>query len=423
MNATTKKISRKLKIARSLLKDEGSIAVAIRSLEFIQKKTRKNKKNLRPHAINVGAIYNEVLLADPSFPANIGWRGVAKSKEKLTFNWLMPPPGKGSGGHMTLFRFIKYLEDAGHTCRIYLHNPGPGSSVEAVKAIMGDAFPNVKAPMKWLNQDEEMEDADGMFATSWQTAYTVYASRVKAKKFYFVQDFEPYFYPVGGFSILAENTYKLGLRGITAGGWLAKILRDKYKMVTDSFWFGSDSEVYSFAKKKERKEIVFYARPTTERRAFELGILTLDLFHRKHPDYTINFIGWDVSEFNIPFPHKNLGILDPHELNELYNRCSASLVMSLTNMSLLPLELLSSGCIPVVNEGENNTLVSDNPYIAYSSSDPVSMANKLSEVITKKGLLGYATKASSSVKSASWDESGKHFVAIVEKSVKTPGVK
>jgi hypothetical protein len=419
-----KKITRKAKIAYNLLRDEGGLAVAIRSLEFIQKKTRKaspaHKKN---HQIDTGAIYDEVLLADPSKPANINWKGLPQGNRPMTFNWLMPPPGKGSGGHMTIFRFIRYLELAGHNCRIYLHNPGPGSTVESVRAIMGDAFPDVKAPMAWLKQDEDMLPADGIFATSWQTAYTVYASSVKAKKFYFVQDFEPYFYPVGGFSVLAENTYKLGLRGITAGGWLAKTLHDKYKMTTDHFWFGSDSEVYSFEKKKKRKEIVFYARPTTERRAFELGVLTLDLFHRKHPDYTINFIGWDVSEFDIPFPHKNLGILDPHELNELYNRCSASLVMSLTNMSLLPLELLSSGCIPVVNEGENNTLVSDNTYIAYSSSDPISMANKLSEIVTKKDLHSYAIEASESVKNASWEESGKHFVEVIETSTKARGAK
>ena len=333
----------------------------------------------------------------------------------------MPPPGKGSGGHMTLFRFIKYLEDAGHTCRIYFHNPGPGSSVEAVKAVMGESFPAVKASMEWLPEGADMQEADAIFATSWQTAYTIYASTMTAKKFYFVQDFEPHFYPVGGMSILAENTYKLGLRGVTAGGWLESKLHEDYGMVTSSFDFGSDSSTYSFKSSSERKQVVFYARPTTARRAFELGILTLDLFHRKHPEYTINFIGWDVSEFNIPFPHKNLGILDPVELNELYNNCSASLVMSLTNMSLLPLELLSSGCIPVVNDGKNNRLVSNNEYIAYSDNDPMSLANKLSEVVSRKDLHDYSKRASKSVEACSWDESGKKFVEIVETSVRSDG--
>lgn len=415
-----KKLSRKTKIAYNLLRDEGALAVGIRSLEFLQKKTRARGPSHRKHKVSTSAIYSEVLQADPSKPANRDWKALGNSKN-LTVNWLMPPPGKGSGGHMTLFRFIKYLEDAGHTCRIYFHNPGPGSSVEAVKAVMGNSFPTVKASMQWLHEGQEMEKADALFATSWQTAYTIYASKLNAKKFYFVQDFEPYFYPVGGHSILAENTYKLGLRGITAGGWLESKLHEDYGMTTSSFDFGSDNSTYSYTNSPERKEIVFYARPTTARRAFELGVLTLDLFHKKHPDYTINFIGWDVSEFNIPFPHKNLGILDPAELNELYNRCSASLVMSLTNMSLLPLELLSSGCIPVVNDGKNNRLVSNNEYIAYSDNDPMSLANKLSEVISRKDLQDYAQKASASVEACNWDDSGKKFVEILETSIVSDG--
>lgn len=420
-----KKLSRKSKIGFNVLKEQGIINFSIRGLQYIQKK-RHHSPGSAPteqrHGINTRAIYEEILGVDPKKPANQNWKGF-KENRKLTVNWLMPPPGKGSGGHMTLFRFIRYLELEGHTCRIYFHNPGEFSTVESVKAIMGDSFAKVKAPMAWLKQDADMADADAIFATSWETAYTVYNSKVNAKKMYFVQDFEPYFYPTGSFSILAENTYKLGLRGITAGGWLKQKLNKDYGMTTDAFWFGSDSGVYSFDKKKERKEIVFYARPYTERRAFELGILTLDLFHRQHPEYTINFIGWDVSQYDIPFPYKNLGVLDPSELNNVYNRCSASLVMSLTNMSLLPLELLSSGCIPVVNEGDNNRLVSDNEFIAYSANDPVSMANKLSEIVTKKDLFDYSLKASKSVKDLSWDDSGKHFVKLVEKTVKNTGSK
>ena len=419
-----KKISRKARIATALLREEGLIAVSIRSLQYIEKKKQGHAASpAQKHSINTRAIYNEILSADPNTPANANWKGLPNTKKTLTFNWLMPPPGKGSGGHMTIYRFIEYLEKAGHTCRIYLHNPGPHATAESVRAVMGDGFPKVEAPMAWLKQDEDMDPADGIFATSWETAYTVYNSKVEAKKFYFVQDFEPYFYPTGSFSILAENTYKLGLRGITAGGWLEKKLHESYGMVTDSFSFGSDSEVYKLTGRKNRKEIVFYARPYTERRAFELGILTLDLFHRKHPDYTINFIGWDVSQYNIPFPYKNLGILDPSELNDVYNRCSASLVMSLTNMSLLPLELLSSGCIPVVNEGDNNRLVSNNNYIEFSASDPVSLAQRMSDVVLRKDLPSHSKKAAASVQNCSWDDAGKKFLSVVEKSTRMKGEK
>jgi hypothetical protein len=83
----------------------------------------------------------------------------------------------------------------------------------------------------------------------------------------------------------------------------------------------------------------------------------------------------------------------------------------------MPLELLGSGTIPVVNDGENNAMVSDNKFIAYASADPASIANKLSEVVARKDLPGYAKQASESVKATSWDEAGKKFVGIIEREV------
>ncbi len=320
---------------------------------------------------------------------------------------------------MTLFRFIKYLEEAGHSSTVYCYVPeSKRGSIGAVKAIMGDSFPAVKADMRWYVDGDEMTEADAVFATSWETAYPVYNLSLNAKKFYFVQDFEPFFYPVGSMSILAENTYRLGLYGITAGGWLSRKLARDYGMKTDHFDFGSDNKVYKYYNSDKRKEIVFYARPFTERRGFELGIMALDLFHRDNPDYIINFIGWDVSDYDIPFPYKNLKILEHDQLSELYNRCAAGLVMSLTNMSLLPLELMGCGAIPVVNDGENNRLVSDNPNIAYSASDPVSLANTLTAVVRRSDAEAYAKLASASVDIRGWAESGRKFVGIIERETR-----
>jgi hypothetical protein len=240
-----------------------------------------------------------------------------------------------------------------------------------------------------------------------------------AKRFYFVQDFEPYFYPIGGLYALAENTYRFGFYGITAGGWLSKKLHADYGMRTTHYDFGADESLYSLTNTGSRKEIFFYARPYTERRGFELGIIALDLFHRMHPDYIINFAGWDVSDYDIPFPYNNLRTLDLDELNGVYNRCAAGLILSFTNMSLLPLEVMKSGMIPVVNDADNNRLVSDNKYIAYSPGDPASLAKTLSEIVSRKDLPSYAKKASESVSASTWDDAGKVFVSAVEKEVRT----
>ncbi len=205
-------------------------------------------------------------------------------------------------------------------------------------------------------------DVDAIFATSWETAYPVFLDASDAKRFYFVQDFEPAFYPVGTESLLAENTYRFGFHGITAGGWLEQKLHDEFGMPTDRFDFAVDHSVYSLTNRSARNEIFFYARPTTARRGFELGIMALERFAQARPDITINLAGWDVSEYDIPFAHNNLAGVEVGRLSDLYNRCAAALVVSATNMSLLPpLELLAAGTAPVVNDAPNNRLVSDNP--------------------------------------------------------------
>jgi len=331
----------------------------------------------------------------------------------------MPPPGKGSGGHMDIFRFIQALENAGHSCTIYLYSYENPATIAQVIAEMGDSYPRLKAKMYWL-RGGKMAPADAIFATSWDTAYPVYNDPSNAKRFYMIQDFEPYFYQVGGLYLLAENTYRFGFYGITLGPWIAKKLKP-YRMKADFVDIGVDAATYKFDNRNRRKEILFYARPYTGRRGFEIGILALDLFHRKHPGYKINMLGYDVSQYDIPFPYENLKVLEHDQLNELYNRCAAGLVMSLTNMSLLPLELLACGAIPVVNDGENNRMVSDNKFIEYSAGEPAALAEALSQAVSRKTPELHAKKASESVEGDSWEDAGKKFIKIVEDNMQAKG--
>ena len=62
--------------------------------------------------------------------------------------------------------------------------------------------------------------------------------RATAKKCYFVQDFEPSFFAPGSEWGFAEDTYRFGFHGITAGHWLADKLRNDYGMPTDPILLG-----------------------------------------------------------------------------------------------------------------------------------------------------------------------------------------
>lgn len=407
-----RKVYPKLLAAKRVLKNEGSTTLAIKVLAKAQNRKRHSAKHSSLKSITMLVKPEDVIEAD--------WTDITKLPQPrkvkdstLTINWVMSPPGKGSGGHQNIFRFIRFLEQAGHVARVYLYSAHDHRSIDEIKEVLKDSYPKTSAIIEWLEDD--MEPASAVFATGWETAYPVFNSECSANKFYFVQDFEPYFYPVGSESILAENTYRFGFYGITAGGWLAKKLHEDYGMDTDYFNFGAEKSLYKLSNQSPRKEIFFYARPVTARRGFEIGLMALEIFHKQNPDYTINLAGWDVSDYQIPFPYKNLKTLTIQELSAVYNRCSAALVMSLTNMSLLPLELLACGTIPVVNEGQNNRLVSDNPHIEYTPTSPQALANKLSEIVNKKDLSKHAKQASQSVETATWEVSGARFVELVEK--------
>lgn len=399
---------KRIRRAVTLARREGVVHLMIGVLHKIEKELHKRskKKKIKPKFLAKHTdILNAQWVQKPYKPVK------RKKAPPYTINWVMSPPRSG-GGHQNIYRFIKYLEDNGHKCRVYLYSRSDFATVKELKEGMKKSYPKTHASMEWLKGP--MAESDIIFATGWETAYAVFNDPSKARRFYFVQDFEPYFYPLGSEFVLAENTYHFNFFGITAGKWLSSKLSSEYGMKCEFYDFGADKKYYKHENSKQRKEVFFYARPVTARRGFELGIMALELFHKQHPDYIINLAGWDVSDYHIPFPYVNLKTLSLDELSELYNRCAAALVISLTNMSLLPLELLACGTIPVMNYGKNNQLVSNNPYIHYTQASPDALAAELGRVVELKNLPEYSRKAADSVAEAHWDEAGKKFVRILE---------
>lgn len=337
----------------------------------------------------------------------------------LIVAWIMSPPGLNSGGHQNIFRFIRFLEDAGHAVRVYLYSTAADYSPAEVAADVAASasYPQVAARIENLPERIPAE-VDAVFATGWETAYPAFRDPSSARRFYFVQDFEPSFYPAGSESVLAENTYRFGFTAITAGGWLAAKLSSEYGMRAHAFDFGADAAHYSMFETGPRSEIFFYARPATERRGFELGVMALDLVARARPDVTINLVGEDLRHLDIPFRHTNLRGLGVDDLNPVYNRCAVGLVLSFTNMSLLPLELLAAGVIPVVNDGENNRMVSDNPYLEFTAASPRALADRILATLERDDLPVHAARGSSSVQGTDWERAREQFLRAFEGSVR-----
>jgi hypothetical protein len=336
----------------------------------------------------------------------------------MILNWVTIPASPGSGGHTTIFRTIRYLRAQGYTNRLYFYNVY-GGDLSYYESIARDYY---GFDGKVASVDEGMEDAHGVIATSWPTAYPTFNSRCAGKRFYFVQDFEPYFYPVGATSLLAENTYRMGFHGITIGKCFADKLRTEFSMVVDSFEYGCDTSRYHRMPGSIRSGVVFYARREAARRGFELGLMGLEVFAARWPNVPIHIYGDKLG--NQSFAFVDHGRITPDKLNELYNSCYAGLTLSFTNVSLVAQEMLAAGCIPVVNDSALIRTDLKSTFVRYAMPYPHALASALEEIIQTQDFDSLSRAAAASVHGTSWDDAGATVDAILRRTleVSTPAV-
>ncbi len=303
---------------------------------------------------------------------------VSKNQGRTKIGMIVPPADPGSGGHTTISRYVQFLETKDYQVSLYIYDPLKTKKPEVAVEILKTQFAKFKAEVFYGL--EGAEKADILYATDWTSVYGCLSIKNKCPRFYFVQDYEPMFNAVGSYSTFAENTYTYGLYGITAGKWLKHKLHDEFGMDCESFDFGIDHHIY-FNQNKPRKDICFYARPGTPRRGFELGILVLEQLARKHPDLKIHCFGGDLKKYKFDFTYEDHGVTSHEQLNKIYNRCRTGIVISFTNMSLIPQEMLATGCIPLVNKADNNSMVFDSPYMRYIDPDPSKMVAEAEKLL------------------------------------------
>lgn len=345
-------------------------------------------------------------------PCPMGPRIGANDVAPNTINWFIPKVGKGSGGHLNIFRFIKNLEDLGFACRIVIVGDLLPVSAEVAKQNIHRWFFPLAADVI-VGTTDAIPGAHFSIATSWQTAYTVRDFQSTHMRCYFVQDFEPAFYPAGSDALLAEATYSFGFHGFTAGSWLAGKLAAEYGMQTCGLGFSFDKDLYKPEKRSGSggtRRIFFYARPPTARRAFELGLLVLQEVCRQTPDAQVVLAGWDVSNYEIPFPFEQLGLVEIDALSQVYSSCDVALVLSCTNLSLLPLELMASGVPVVSNDAPHTRWLLDESNSALAPATVEGLAGKIVEVLSDENYAG--TLRAGGLKfaaSTSWESEAKRM--------------
>jgi len=332
----------------------------------------------------------------------------------LTIGWVCTPPGPGSGGHTTFFRMVRALEDRGHHCILFLYDRND-DDVSRHEAVIRRHWPLLRAEIRSATQG--MDGIDAVVASSWSTAHVIAArSHHSVHRFYFVQDYEPYFYPRGALYSLAEDSYRFGFTTIALGDMISKVMKSELGFgAAATIPFGCDTDIYHLIRNQHgrsvRSGVVFYAKKSVDRRGYLIAKMALEEFHSLRPDQEIHVYGDKTSGWNIPVT--NHGNLSPQQLNELYNQTVAGLAISFTNISLVPGELLAAGNVPVLNDSLFSSQELTDPDVVWVPVSPHRLAGALAGVVSASDIHERAQRMAQRPR-PDWSHSQAAFAGIVE---------
>lgn len=138
----------------------------------------------------------------------------------------------------------------------------------------------------------------------------------------------------------------------------------------------------------------------------------LNAVWQRLPQTQFVLAGWDTAGYHIPFPHLACGTVALDDLPDLYSQCDVALVVSLTNLSLLPLELMACGCAVVSNKGPNVEWLLNNDVALLCEASPEALTDGLCSLLEDDERRAALTaRAQQLARSQTWETVARQFEA------------
>jgi glycosyltransferase involved in cell wall biosynthesis/tetratricopeptide (TPR) repeat protein len=336
----------------------------------------------------------------------------------MDIHWVIPDYGVGQGGHMTIFRIVRWLEIFGHRCTIWINPPLVHTNSSTAFEDIIKHYQPVRCEVRFLPDGFSDTSGDAVIATNWQSVQIVSHAQNFKDRFYFVQDYEPEFHPRGSLSVLAESTYLKDLACICCGTWLEGIMRDRYGRWARHFWLAADTSTYFRPLKPHPPNrvprIAFYGRIDTWRRAVELGLAALEHLASQGVEFHVDVFGADLDIYCAPFPCTLHGILASEALGELYRSADLGLCFSTTNYSIVPQEMMACG-LPVLEiDLESTRAIYPDGVVTFCGRQPLEIAEAIDALLRDPDRRRrQADAAAAWVSSFSWEQSGRLVEAAI----------
>ena len=341
---------------------------------------------------------------------------LSKNKKIL---FVIPKMGKFMGGLTSVLRVAKILSRNEYQIYFASYNSNE------INEMSRNAECNLKDyEGHFITFEEAIKTTfEYVIATNWQSVY--FSKKLKGYKIFFVQDYEPYFYPLGENWLLAKKSYQQNFEIISLGNWNIEQIKQNIKL--------DDNIFHSVDFPFEKKEY-----PTIDRNYFKYSLLTKIKFavytkreSKRIPTFLFSFfekangyakskgIELEIYYFGLNKHEKlnfgiNCGRLTKSQIFDLYKECHFGMVASLTNISLVPYEMLSTG-LPVFE-------VEDGSYSAFLGNNTATLLDLnyqhfIDQLITllknPNLIVNQIEQANIILKDLSWDKTGQQFANIL----------
>lgn len=347
-------------------------------------------------------------------------------KKKRTILFIITRMVRFHGGQTSLLRLGTELSKQGFKVGYAVYKPQSKKEMAIcaksnLAEYLGSLFP--AAELKQMITGKKAA-ADIIVASSWDTVS--WAKRLTGYKMYFIQDYEPYFYNFGELFLLAKKTYEQGLHMVSLGLWNKQMIERECQPISpiDVIDFPYEKKEYILKKRdfqdysrKKRLILAVYLKFYGKRLPCIIPYLlkeTQECLKKKGIVLEIRYFG-EAGSFHAP-GGKNLGMLNKGQLCELYHKADFGMVASMSNISLVPYEMLSTG-LPVI-EFADGTFGSFFPegsatLIGISGKE---LAERLLELLANPKLLEEQMAAAwAYMKDLSWEKSAGQFAEIIRK--------
>jgi len=331
------------------------------------------------------------------------------------------------GGQTSILRLGTRLAQKGMKVLYLVYKP---QSVAEMKLCAGanlsgyeGSFASFDSYVSGIGKKYVMPDI--VVATSWDTVS--YAKKIDTYRMYFVQDYEPYFYMFGEEFLMSRSTYGQGLHMVSLGAWNKMMIEKEAEPVSpiDEISFPYEAREYPAAERdygsyRDKKKITlavyvkYYGKRLPNLIPYILGNTSKEL-EKKGITLDVRYFG-EAGTYKIP-GGKNLGQLNHKELAQLYSEADFGMVASMSNISLVPYEMISTG-LPLIEFKEGTYpffFPEDTAFLA--SINDRDIAQMLLDALNDPDRIREMNeKAREHMKELSWERTGDEFYEIIHKA-------